>query len=156
MSGVVAAVTAGLVLSALGQPRIAPADWRFLHELWEQLAFWASSLIFILASLMVPKLLLDVGWSDLISLLVLVIAALAGARRRALGTHAAPERAVGLSQRVDNRYKVVILWGGLRGAVTLALALAVTENRGDPARRAAIHRGAGHRASCCSRCSCRD
>ncbi len=34
---------------------------------------------------------------------------------------------VGLSQRVDNKYKVVILWGGLRGAVTLALALAVTE-----------------------------
>ena len=34
---------------------------------------------------------------------------------------------VGLSQRVDNKYKVVILWGGLRGAITLALALAVTE-----------------------------
>ena len=33
-----------------------------------------------------------------------------------------------LSQRVDNRFKTVILWGGLRGAVTLALALAVTEN----------------------------
>ena len=63
VSGVVAAVTAGLVLSALGQPEIAPADWRFLHELWAQLAFWASSLIFILASLMVPKLLVDVGWS---------------------------------------------------------------------------------------------
>jgi monovalent cation:H+ antiporter, CPA1 family len=38
------------------------------------------------------------------------------------------------SQHVDNRFKTVILWGGLRGAVTLALALAVTENRAiDPA-----------------------
>jgi CPA1 family monovalent cation:H+ antiporter len=33
-----------------------------------------------------------------------------------------------MSQRVGTSYKVVILWGGLRGAVTLALALAVTEN----------------------------
>ena len=36
--------------------------------------------------------------------------------------------ALRLSQAVSNRYKAVILWGGLRGAVTLALALAVTEN----------------------------
>ena len=85
MSGVVAAVTAGLALSALGQPKIAPADWRFLHDLWEQLAFWASSLIFILASLMVPRLLLDVGWSDLISLLVLDHRRAGGTGRRAVG-----------------------------------------------------------------------
>jgi CPA1 family monovalent cation:H+ antiporter len=131
VSGVVAAVTAGLVLSALGQPKIAPADWRFLHDLWEQLAFWASSLIFILASLMVPKLLLDVGWSDLISLLVLVIAALAG-RAVVLWGLMPLLSGIGLSQRVDNKYKVVILWGGLRGAVTLALALAVTETAAIP------------------------
>src|SRR5207247_233152 len=38
------------------------------------------------------------------------------------------------SQHINNRFKTVILWGGLRGAVTLALALAVTENRAiDPA-----------------------
>lgn len=126
VSGVVAAVTAGLVLSALGQPKIAPADWRFLHDLWEQLAFWASSLIFILASLMVPKLLLDVGWSDLISLLVLIVAAFVG-RALVLWGLMPLLSGVGLSQRVDNKYRVVILWGGLRGAVTLALALAVTE-----------------------------
>ena len=34
-----------------------------------------------------------------------------------------------LAQRVSHRYKFVIIWGGLRGAVTLALALGVTENR---------------------------
>jgi CPA1 family monovalent cation:H+ antiporter len=33
-----------------------------------------------------------------------------------------------LSQRIGHRFNLVILWGGLRGAVTLALALAVTEN----------------------------
>jgi CPA1 family monovalent cation:H+ antiporter len=38
-----------------------------------------------------------------------------------------------LGQRVGHRFNVVILWGGLRGAVTLALALAITENDAVPA-----------------------
>jgi monovalent cation:H+ antiporter, CPA1 family len=36
--------------------------------------------------------------------------------------------ALHLSQKVSATYKLAIAWGGLRGAVTLALALAVTEN----------------------------
>ena len=42
--------------------------------------------------------------------------------------------ALRLSQKVSGAYKLAIAWGGLRGAVTLALALSVTENpRIDPA-----------------------
>ena len=41
-----------------------------------------------------------------------------------------------LSQKVSAAYKLAITWGGLRGAVTLALALSVTENaRIDPATK---------------------
>src|SRR5580698_4117035 len=40
--------------------------------------------------------------------------------------------ALGLSEPVNNRYKGVILWGALRGAVTLALALAVKERGLNP------------------------
>jgi monovalent cation:H+ antiporter, CPA1 family len=44
-----------------------------------------------------------------------------------------------LSQKVSGVYKLAITWGGLRGAVTLALALAVTENNGiDPGVRNAV------------------
>jgi len=35
---------------------------------------------------------------------------------------------LGLSPAIERPYRVAILWGGLRGAVTLALALAVTES----------------------------
>ena len=131
VSGVVAAVTSGLVLSALGQPRIPPADWHFLHDLWAQLAFWASSLIFILASLLVPRLLVDVGWMDAVRLGVLILAALV-ARALVLFVLEPVLTALKWSQRVDARYKLVVIWGGLRGAVTLALALAVTENAALP------------------------
>ena len=128
VSGVVAAVSAGLVLNAIGQPRIAPSDWLFLHDVWEQIAFWASSLIFVLASLLVPRLVTSVGWHDLWMLTVLVVAALS-ARALVLYVLIPVLTALKLSQQIDNRFKAVILWGGLRGAVTLALALAVTENQ---------------------------
>jgi CPA1 family monovalent cation:H+ antiporter len=127
VSGVVATATAGLVMSAVGQPRMSPDDWRFLHDLWEQLAFWASSLIFVFASLLVPRMLQHVGWHDFELLTVLVLAALT-ARALVLFGMLPILSALRLSHDVDHRFKTVIVWGGLRGAVTLALALSVTEN----------------------------
>jgi CPA1 family monovalent cation:H+ antiporter len=127
VSGVVAAVAAGLVLNAIGQPRITPGDWQFLHDVWEQIAFWASSLIFVLASLLVPRLVTSVGWHDAWMLTVLIVAALV-ARALVLYVLVPILTALRWSQEIDHRFKAVILWGGLRGAVTLALALAVTEN----------------------------
>jgi len=35
----------------------------------------------------------------------------------------------GLARRIPARFKVTMLWGGLRGSITLAMALAVTENQ---------------------------
>jgi monovalent cation:H+ antiporter, CPA1 family len=127
VSGVVAAVTSGLTISAIGQPRISPNDWILLQDLWEQLAFWASSLIFILAALLVPRMLVAISWNDVVALGMLVLAATV-ARAIVLFGLLPTLSALRLSQAVNNRYKTVILWGALRGAVTLALALAVTEN----------------------------
>ena len=59
VSGVVAVLAAGLTVSAFGRTRIAPYNWSFLTDLWEQIAFWAHSLVFLLASILVPKLLFD-------------------------------------------------------------------------------------------------
>src|SRR5262249_27819323 len=117
----------GLVMSAAGQARMSPDDWRFLHDMWEQIAFWASSLIFILASLLVPRMLQNIGAHDLVLLLILVAAALLG-RALVLFGMLPVLTALRLSEVVESRFKMVIVWGGLRGAVTLALALAVTEN----------------------------
>ena len=127
VSGVVACVTSGLALNAAAQPRVAPEHWRFLNDVWEQLAFWASSLIFLLASLLVPRLILDLGWYDLFLILTVVIAAL-GARALVLFGLLPVLSKAGLSESVSHRHKTMIIWGGLRGAITLALALAVTEN----------------------------
>jgi CPA1 family monovalent cation:H+ antiporter len=131
VSGVVAVLVSGLTVSALGPARIAPENWSFLADLWEQIAFWARSLIFVLASILVPRLLVDIGLRDAF-LLGVVIAAAFAARFFALFVLVPPFEHFGLTQRIDASYKLAIIWGGLRGALTLVLALAVTENRAVP------------------------
>ena len=131
VSGVVAVLVSGLTVSALGPSRIAPENWSFLAGLWEQIAFWARSLIFILASILVPRLLVDIGPDDMLLLGIAILAAF-GARAFALFILVPPLEYFGLTQRIDASYKLAIIWGGLRGALTLVLALAVTENRALP------------------------
>jgi monovalent cation:H+ antiporter, CPA1 family len=79
VSGVVAVLTAGLTVSTSGRSIIAPYNWSFITDLWAQIAFWAHSLVFVLASLLVPRLLLDVQFHDLM-LIAVMIAAAFGAR----------------------------------------------------------------------------
>jgi monovalent cation:H+ antiporter, CPA1 family len=131
VSGVVAVLGAGLTFSALGPSRIAPENWSFLSELWKQIAFWARSLIFLLATILVPSLLADVGLHDIVLLSVLIAAAF-GARAFALFVLLSPMERLGLTQRIDLNYKLAIIWGGLRGALTLVLALAITEHSSLP------------------------
>jgi Na+:H+ antiporter len=133
VSGVVAVVSAGLTVGAVGRPRLDPDNWHYLEQVWEQIGFWAGSLIFIMASLLVPRLLAGVHLRDLWLLALVIVAALA-ARALVLFALLPVLSALRLSQKVDAAYQLAITWGGLRGAVTLALALAVTENAAvDPA-----------------------
>jgi CPA1 family monovalent cation:H+ antiporter len=131
VSGVVAVVAAGMTLNLTGPSRLPPANWTYLRDTWELLAHWAGSLIFILAALLVPRLLVDVTLLDLGLVAVVVVAAFA-ARAVTLFGVLPLLRVLRLSPQISPAYKFVMLWGGLRGAVTLALALAVTENAAIP------------------------
>ena len=128
VSGVVAALGSGLTVSALGRSRIAPNNWSFLADLWDQIAFWARSLVFVLASILVPRLLGHIDLHDLGLLAVLVTAAFV-ARILVLFVLMPPLEYLKLTQPISAAYKLAMAWGGLRGALTLVLALAVTENR---------------------------
>lgn len=127
VSGVVAVVTAGLAINHGGQRRLSPSSWKSLIRTWEQIGFWASSLIFLLAAMMVPKLLAQAEPTQLWLLAVLVLAAFA-ARAITLYVLLPLLSATRLAEHVRNDHKLVILWGGMRGAVSLALTLAATEN----------------------------
>ncbi len=127
VSGVVAVAAAALAVSAGGRRRLAPSNWESLVVTWEQLAFWASSLIFLFAAMQTPELLEKATWGDLGLLAALVVAALV-ARALTLYGMIPILSLAGLAKPIDRDHKLVMLWGGMRGAVSLALALAAAEN----------------------------
>ena len=131
-SGVIAVVAAGLTLNLTAPGRLPPQSWANLRELWDVLAHWAGALIFILAALLIPRLLEEVRWGDFALIGVVVLAAIA-ARAVILFGLMPILTLIRLSPVVERPYRAAILWGGLRGAVTLALALAVTESVRVPA-----------------------
>ncbi|MER5172791.1 cation:proton antiporter [Thioclava kandeliae] len=126
-SGVIAVVAAGLTLNLAGPGRIEPQTWTNMRETWDLVAHWAGALIFILAALLIPRLLEGTTVTDFLLIGVVVVAAIA-ARAVILWGLLPVLTLLRLSPPVERPYRVAILWGGLRGAVTLALALAVTEN----------------------------
>lgn len=132
VSGVMAVVTAALVVGSFGRTTISPGTWHPLIETWEQLSFWANSLIFVLVGLAVPEILAlgmaELGPPAVVGLLVVLLVAAFAARALILYGLLPVLSRSGLAERVSGAYKTVMLWGGLRGAVSLALALAVLEN----------------------------
>lgn len=132
-SGVVAVVTAGLVICAYGPTRLSPRNWRHLDVIWGQIAVLAGAVIFLLAAVQVPELLSAMHEADIFYLVVIVIAALIARAVVMFGMFPLLSLAK-LARPVDNRYKVAIVWGGLRGAVTLVLALALAQNEALPAQ----------------------
>jgi len=131
VSGVVAVASAALAVSAGGRRRLSPSNWESLVVTWEQLAFWASSLIFLFAAMQTPELLAQATWGDLALLGALIVAALV-ARALTLYGMIPMLSFAGIAKPIDADHKLVMLWGGMRGAVSLALALAATENTALP------------------------
>lgn len=127
VSGVVAVVVAALTFAALGPTRLQPHQWEALRHTWHQLEFWASSLIFLLAAVVAVRVLGGLRWWHVGALLVLYLGAF-GARALVLFGLLPVLEAVGRVQPVDRRYKTMLVWGGLRGAVTVALALVAYGN----------------------------
>ncbi len=132
VSGVVAVVIVGITLNLYGPGYATPVGWNQFKAMSNQLDYWASALIFVLASILVPRLLAGATWSDLFLILMLVVASFIARGMILFGVQPILQR-FGLSPPIDPRYSLVIFWGGLRGALTLALALALTENQQIPA-----------------------
>ena len=74
-----------------------------------------------------PRLLGTVDWHDVLLLAVLIGAAFA-ARLLVLFVLMPVLEFLKLSEPINSAFKIALTWGGLRGALTLVLALAATEH----------------------------
>ena len=127
VSGVVATVVAGLVVGSTGRTRMSPITLETLSQSWHQFGFWANSLIFLFSAMLIPKMMQNISWMHVLQIAVVFVSTLL-ARAVVVFGFVPLLTAAGLGARVGRRFKTVIWWGGLRGAVSLALALAVTEH----------------------------
>jgi len=122
VSGVVSVVMAALTVAAYGPTHLHPRQWTALRQLWAQLEFWANCMIFVLASMVAANVLVNISWLYLWSVAAVAIGALTARALVVFGMLPVLEK-VRLVQPVDPRYKAILVWGGLRGAVTIVLAM---------------------------------
>ncbi len=121
VSGVMAVVAAGVTLGGWGRAKISPSVVGYLEHFWEYMAFVANALIFLLVGLSVNLGALY----EAIDLLAWVLAAMLLSRAVVIfGLVPLVGRLPG-AERIDRGYQAVMYWGGLRGAIGLALALSL-------------------------------
>ncbi len=123
VSGILSVVAAGLMVGNIGLKTTSPTTQLSIEHFWEFSAFVANSLVFLFIGLevhisqMVPFLL---------PILVAVVAVLLSRAIVVYGITGIYSRSVGPRQKIPVPYRHVMFWGGLRGAISLALALTLT------------------------------
>lgn len=127
VSGIIAVVAAAVTFGARARTRLTPGSWEALKAQWGQLDFWATTLIFVFAAMTAPAVLGTLRWSDLVALGAVYGAALAARTAIVYGLLPLLAR-LNLTDPVSPSYRAVLAWGGVRGALTVVLALFVTEN----------------------------
>ncbi len=116
-SGVIAVVLAGIVFGSYGLQNLTEAAQQAVRTLWDVIAFLANSALFLLIGLEVPSGLL-VRHAGLIGIVIVVALAVRAATVHAFAT-LRPRGAAPLPRA----WRHLLVWGGLRGGVALALVL---------------------------------
>ncbi len=117
VSGVLAVVAAGITNGNAGPSGMSATTRVVVFNFWEYAAFLANSFIFLLIGLTFDLDVMIANWQAIIWAILAALAA------RALSIY-------GFSfwgREIPRKWKHILFWGGLRGAITLALALSLPD-----------------------------
>jgi len=120
-SGIISTLAAGLMIGNFGWMKaISSAGRERIDTAWEFFAFLANSVVFILIGVNAANQPLSaLGSAASVTAVVLVLIG------RALSIYPLAALFAGSRWRLPASYQHTLFWGGLRGALALALALAV-------------------------------
>ncbi len=121
VSGVMAVLAAGLTLGEMTRRRGESGDWRFVEDLWEFAGYIANALIFLLAGVTITVVMFTSHW---LAMLIGIVAVLIARVVVVFGLLGPMSHLPGM-KAIPLRHQVILTWGGVRGAVTLALALSL-------------------------------
>jgi len=122
-SGILATTTAGLLVGNMSGPvPITDQGEQSIENFWEFAAFAANSIIFLILGI-------NLAYQDLASTAVPILAAiLAVIVGRAISVYPCSALFFWSSRKINAGHQYILFWGGLRGALALALALGIPEN----------------------------
>lgn len=119
VSGVMATVAAGVTMGGWGSAKISPSVSGYLKHFWGYMAYVSNALIFLLVGLRVDLSSLNQS----IGILLIVLAAML-VSRIAVVFGLVPIAGKLLNTRSINKgYQTIMFWGGVRGAIALAIVL---------------------------------
>ena len=123
LSGVLATLTAGILIGNFGTPHFLSGKGREeVESFWEYAAFVVNSLIFILIGVQEVYQGLNAVLEAAIVVLTAVMLVLLG---RALAIYLCCWLFIRSALRIAWVHQHILVWGGLRGALALALALSL-------------------------------
>lgn len=120
-SGVMAVLSCALLLGEYHRRASDPDTRRFVVHLWEFTGYVAGSMIFLLGGVTVTLLMFREQWLAML----IGIAAATAARFLSVFAGLGAVRALPKARPLRVGEQAVIAWGGVRGTVTLALALSL-------------------------------
>ena len=115
VSGVLAVVVSGLIIGNFGYRHMSSTTRIAITSFWDFVTFLANSFIFLLIGLEVNVLFLFENWRPIL----LAIGAVLVARAVVIYLSSL------ILRTVPRTWQHVMVWGGLRGAISLALALSL-------------------------------
>lgn len=121
VSGVMATLISGILMGGWGKTKISPAISGQLEQYWAYLAGVANALVFLMVGLRVELGAL----SGILPMAGIAVGAMLLARALSVGLLMPLQARVRGGEPVARRYQLVMVWGGLRGGIALAIALSL-------------------------------
>ncbi len=123
VSGIMAVVAAGLTIGSWGKSKISPSTEEFMVHFWEYLSYLANALIFLMVGMQIDLVVLV----DSIGLIACVVVAMLVSRLVVVFGLVPIVGKVPGSDPIGMPFQQVMFWGGLRGAIALAIVLSLPE-----------------------------